>query len=53
VAADTVVQVLAISRGQADQIYLVSLTGIWRLDEARWTPVSSGLALGPTPAGES
>ncbi|MGH2409533.1 MAG: hypothetical protein ACRDGS_04085, partial [Chloroflexota bacterium] len=49
----TVVQVLAIPRGQADQIYLVTLTGLWRLDGSRWTSVSSGLALGPPPAGES
>ncbi|HXT36168.1 MAG TPA: hypothetical protein VN837_11380, partial [Chloroflexota bacterium] len=51
-AADTVVQVLAIPLSQSDQIYLVTLTGIWRLDGARWTSVSSGLALGP-PASES
>ena len=44
---DTVVQLLAIPQGQADRVYLVTLTGIWRLDDARWTSVSSGLALGP------
>ena len=45
--ADSVVQLLAMARGQVDQIYLVTLTGMRRLDGARWVSVSSGLALGP------
>ncbi|HVA91057.1 MAG TPA: hypothetical protein VNL71_14585 [Chloroflexota bacterium] len=47
VRSDTVVRLLAVPGAGADRIYLVTLTGIWRLDGTRWTSVSTGLALGP------
>jgi hypothetical protein len=50
VPSDTVVKVLAVPSSGGDRVYLVALTGIWRLDGAKWTSVSTGLALGPPPA---
>src|SRR5665213_3617143 len=50
VPSDTVVRLLVVPGAGADRIYLVALTGIWRLDGTRWTSVSTGLPLGPPPA---
>ena len=50
VPSDTVVKLLVAPGAGGDRIYLVTLTGIWRLDGNKWTSVSSGLALGPPPA---
>ncbi|MGH2346255.1 MAG: WD40/YVTN/BNR-like repeat-containing protein, partial [Chloroflexota bacterium] len=48
--SDRVVRVLVTPGAKADQVYLVTLTGIWRLDDTKWVSVSTGLSLGPPPA---
>jgi hypothetical protein len=50
VRSDTVVKLLAVPSSGGDRVYLVTLTGIWRLDGTKWTSISTGLALGPPPA---
>jgi hypothetical protein len=47
--SDRVVRVLVVHGSGADQVYLATLTGIWRLDGTRWVSVSTGLSLGPPP----
>lgn len=46
VRSDTVLQLLAAPAAGGDRLYLVTATGIWRLDGRRWRSISTGLSLG-------